>query len=35
MDRRSFMWMMGGHGVPVIADYTDELRNDVAMLESL
>jgi predicted HTH domain antitoxin len=35
MDRWSFMQMMGEHGVPVIAYSAEDLRKDVATLESL
>ena len=34
MDRWSFMRTMGGHGVPVIAYSPEDLRKDVATLES-
>jgi len=35
MDRWSFMRVMGEHGVPVIAYSAEDLRKDVATLESL
>ncbi len=35
MDRWSFMRTMGEHGVPVIAYSAEDLRKDVATLESL
>ena len=35
MDRWSFMRVMGEHGVPVMAYSAEDLRKDVATLESL
>ena len=35
MDRWPFMQTMGEHGVPVIAYSAEDLRKDVATLESL
>jgi len=35
MDRWSFMQAMSEHGVPVIAYSVEDLRNDVATLDSL
>ena len=35
MERWSFMRTMGEHGVPVIAYSAEDLRKDVATLESL
>jgi predicted HTH domain antitoxin len=35
MDRWSFMRAMGEHGVPVIAYCAEDLRKDVATLDSL
>jgi predicted HTH domain antitoxin len=35
MDRWSFMRTMGEHGVPMIAYSAEDLRKDVATLESL
>jgi predicted HTH domain antitoxin len=35
LDRWSFVQTMGEHGVPVIAYSTEDLRKDVATLESL
>jgi predicted HTH domain antitoxin len=35
MDRWSFMWAMGERGVPVIGYSVEDLKKDVATLESL